>query len=151
MIVSLCSIRSRALAAVAVSASLAVLWGQTTTSLRGTITDAQGAVIESATVSLLNSQVGFRRTVLADATGTYQFLQVPPGKYSVSIEKPGFTSVTQQNVELLVNTPATMDVSMQVAAVASTVNVEAEVTTINTVDASVGDSFNQTQVRQLPL
>jgi hypothetical protein len=113
------------LAALFVFASLATLWGQATTSLRGTITDAQGAVIESATVSLINTQVGFRRSVLADATGTYQFLQVPPGKYSVSIEKPGFTSVTQQNVELLVNTPATMDVLMQVAAVASTVNVEA--------------------------
>jgi hypothetical protein len=145
------SIRSRVLLALVAFAGLSALWGQATTSLRGTITDPQGAVIDSATVSLQNSQVGFRRNVLTDAAGSYQFAQVPPGVYAVSIEKPGFTSVTKRNVELLVNTPATLDASMQLAALAEAVNVEADVVKLNTVDASVGNSFNQTQVRQLPL
>ncbi len=145
------SIRSRMLVALGALASLPGLWGQATTSLRGTITDPQGAAIDSATVTLLNSQVGLRRSALTDATGTYQFLQVPPGVYSLSIEKPGFTSVTQRNVALLVDTPAKLDVAMDVAAVASTVNVEAEVTTLNTVDAAIGNPFTETQVRELPL
>jgi hypothetical protein len=133
------------------SAGLSALWGQATTSLRGTISDAQGAAMDSTMVFLRNDQVGFRRNGLTDATGAYQFLQVPPGVYSVSVEKPGFTSVTQQHVELLVNTPATLDISMQIAAVASSVNVEAEASTLNAVNAAIGNAFNQTQVRELPL
>ena len=48
-------------------------------------------------------------------TGDYQFLQVPPGAYLLSIEKPGFSVSTQQDVQLLVNTPATLNVAMQLA------------------------------------
>ncbi|MBV9401855.1 MAG: carboxypeptidase regulatory-like domain-containing protein [Bryobacterales bacterium] len=126
-------------------------WAQSTSSLRGAITDAQGAAIDTASITLQNAEVGFRRSVLSDATGIYQFVQVPPGLYSVSVEKPGFASVTKTSVELLVNTPTTFDVTMQIASVTETVNVEADVVKINTVDASIGNSFNETQVRQLPL
>ena len=127
------------------------IWGQATTSLRGTVTDAQGAAIDAAIVTLQNAAVGFRRSALTDATGVYQFVQVPPGVYSVGIEKSEFASVNQRDVELLVNTPAKLDATMQIASVTETVNVEADVVKINTVDASVGNSFNETQVRQLPL
>ena len=89
--------------------------------------------------------------MVTDATGTYQFLQVPPGAYVVVVEKPGFSVSTQQDVQLLVNTPASLNVSLQLASVATSVNVEAEVATINTVDAAIGNAFNQTQVRELPL
>jgi hypothetical protein len=134
-----------------ISLAPTTVFGQATTSLRGTITDPQGAAIDTATVTLQNGQVGLRRNVLTDATGAYQFVQVPPGLYSLSIEKPGFASLTKSNVELLVNTPTTLDATMQIANVSETVNVEADVVKINTVDASIGNSFNQTQVRQLPL
>ena len=148
---ALVSIRRRTVLAAFACALTSSAWGQATTSLRGTITDAQGAAIDMAIVTLQNGDVGFRRNVLTDATGAFQFVQVPPGVYSVGIEKSGFASVTQRNVELLVNTPATLDATMQVANVTETVNVEADVVKINTVDASIGNSFNQTQVRQLPL
>ena len=52
---------------------------------------------------------------------------------------------------MLVNTPATLNVALQLASVATSVNVEAEVVTLNTVDAAIGNAFNQTQVRELPL
>ena len=126
-------------------------WGQATTSLRGQINDAQGAAIEGAKVTLQNGQTGFHRAVLTDAAGTYQFLQMSPGTYAMTVEKPGFAQITQSSIELLVNTPATLNATMQVSGVSSSVNVEAEVASINTVDASIGNSFNQTQVRQLPL
>ncbi|MCU1336139.1 MAG: hypothetical protein JWO19_1720 [Bryobacterales bacterium] len=144
-------VRSRVLLVLMVGATLPAAWGQANTSIRGTISDAQGAAIDSAAVSLENSQVGIRRNGLTDATGSYQFLQVPPGTYSMTVQKPGFATVTQQSIELLVNTPATLNAVMQVASVRETVNVEAEIVKINTVDAAIGNAFNQTQVRQLPL
>ena len=56
-------------------------WAQTaTTSLRGTVTDAGGAVIPKASVTLSRAETGFTRTVTTDDQGAYQFLQIPPAK-----------------------------------------------------------------------
>ncbi len=127
------------------------MWGQATTSVRGLVQDGAGASIPEASVALQDANTGFKRQALTDSTGSYQFLQVPPGTYMLVIDKPGFASVTQKDVALLVNTPATLNITMQIGTVAESVNVEAEVVQLNTVDAAIGNAFNQTQVRQLPL
>jgi len=128
-----------------------LLWGQATTSVRGLVQDGAGASIPEASVALQDASTGFKRQAVTDAAGTYQFSQVPPGTYVLVIDKPGFASVTQKDVALQVNTPATLNVTMQVGSVSESVNVEAEVVQLNTVDAAIGNAFNQTQVRQLPL
>ena len=130
-----------------------VLWAfaQATTSLRGVVTDQTGAVIPGAVVSLTNNGTGFKRQALSGEDGVYQFLQVAPGTYQVSTEKTGFTTVTRDTVQLQVNTPGTLDLRMDVGATSDIVNVEADATAINTVDASIGNPFSEQQVRQLPL
>jgi len=130
-----------------------VLWAyaQATTSLRGVVTDQTGAVIPGAVVSLTNSGTGFKRQALTGEDGVYQFLQIAPGTYQVSTEKAGFTTVTRDTVQLQVNTPGTLDLRMDVGATSDIVNVEADATAINTVDASIGNPFSEQQVRQLPL
>jgi hypothetical protein len=133
------------------SALACMLWGQAMSSLRGNITDAQAAAIDGAVVKLESAETGWRRSVLTSNTGSYQFSQVPPGTYVLLVEKPGFAGLTQKGVQLLVNTPASLDLKMDVASMVQTVNVEAEVAKINSVDASLGTAFNETQVRQLPL
>src|SRR5215471_11674025 len=127
-------------------------WGQqSTTSLRGVVTDKQAAGVPTAAVVLLRPDTGFRRNVLTDAAGRYEFSQVPPGAYTVSAKKPGFADLERSGVELLVNTPADLNLTLDVASVTESINVEAEAPTINTNDAAVGNAFTQTQVRQLPL
>ena len=54
-------------------------------------------------------------------------------------------------MELQINTPATLNITLEVSSVSESVNVEAEAPTINTSDAAMGNAFTQTQVRQLPL
>ena len=127
------------------------LFGQATTSLRGTITDQQGAVIAAAVVTLTDASTGANRKVVSDKSGEYQFLQVAPGKYTVQVEMPGFDKLTKSGLVLEVNTPATLDCKLQIGSVGTVVAVEADAATINTVDASVGNAFTQTQVRELPL
>src|SRR5512146_1815071 len=90
-----------------------------TSSLRGTITDPKGAVIPGATVTLSNPQTGYTRTVKTDRTGGYQFLEVPPATYNLKVESSGFATLSQPNVVLMVNTPATLDLGMQVAGAAT--------------------------------
>lgn len=126
-------------------------WSQATTSLRGTISDESGASLDGASVSLQGDETGFRRTALTGADGAYTFNLVPPGTYTLIVEKSGFAVVTRKAVELLVNTPATLNLQMQLASVSQSVNVEAEVARLNSVDAAIGNAFNENQVRQLPL
>ena len=129
----------------------ATAFGQATTSLRGTVYDSIGAVVPGAAVTLTNAETKNTRATLSDGSGVYQFLQTAPGKYEVKIEKPGFTTALKSGVVLQVNLPATLDVTLEVGQVGEVVNVESQVTAVNTVDASIGNAFTQTQVRQLPL
>ncbi|MFL6463306.1 MAG: carboxypeptidase regulatory-like domain-containing protein, partial [Bryobacteraceae bacterium] len=127
------------------------LFGQSTTSLRGTVTDAQNAAIADAVVLLHDAATGFERNTITGAAGEYQFAQVPPGTYSVTVKKPGFASSLNRSVKLEVNTPATLDCHMELGSVATTVDVQESVTAINTVDGSVGNPFQEKQVKDLPL
>ena len=111
-------------------------WTQATTSLRGTVSDAQAGVIGGAALQLVGEQTGFKRSMLSNEAGTYQFVQVPPGACILVAEKPRFAVVTQTGVSRLVNTPATLDVKREVATGSETVSVEGEATKINTTDAT---------------
>src|SRR5262250_294345 len=73
---------------------------QSSTSLRGLITDPTGAVIPGAVVSLTNTGTGFKRQALTNEEGLYQFLQAPPGTYQVTVEKTGFTTASRDGVQL---------------------------------------------------
>jgi hypothetical protein len=84
-----------------------------------------------------------------NAQGEYQFLQVAPGTYKVVVSKAGFAQAIRN--ELLVNTPTSLDLRLEIGKTTDTVNVSAEASTINTVDASIGNAFSEDQVRELPL
>jgi hypothetical protein len=133
------------------SAGAFVAFSQSTALLRGTISDPQGALIPSAVVTLSNTGTGSNRTTITGPQGEYQFLQVAPGTYKVVVEKEGFTQAIRTDVQLLVNTPATLDLRLELGKTADTVNVSAQTSAINTVDASVGNAFSEQQVRELPL
>jgi Carboxypeptidase regulatory-like domain len=124
---------------------------QSSSSLQGQITDTSGGAIPEAAVNLRNSENDSQRQTLSDATGHYAFTQVAPGKYTVTVQRPGFAVVTREGVLLQVNTPASLNIQMDVGKTTDVVNVSAEATVINTTDGSVGNAFTQNQIRQLPL
>ncbi|MDX2269993.1 MAG: TonB-dependent receptor [Bryobacter sp.] len=126
-------------------------YGQSLTSLRGTVKDTTGAVIPDVVVTVSNESQGYARRAVAGADGVYQFPQIAPGTYVVKAEKQGFATVLQNNVTLLVSTPASLDLTLEVGNVSQTIAVEAEAPALNTQDASIGNAFQETQVRQLPL
>src|SRR5215467_7015640 len=99
-------------------------WSQTATaSLRGTVTDPNGALVTNASVTLINSSTGFSRSTKTAGDGVYQFQQVPPATYTVTVESSGFATLKQENVTLQVNLPATLDIIMQVKAANEVVEV----------------------------
>ncbi len=126
-------------------------WSQSaTTSLRGTVTDANGAVVANATITLTDPQTGFSRSAKTSNQGEYQFLQVPPATYVVTAAAPGFANMKQEGVRLLVSTPGTLDFTMKVASASETIEVRAEAELVNTQDATLGHAFGTEKIENLP-
>jgi hypothetical protein len=121
-----------------------------TSSLRGTVMDPKGAVIPGATVTLKNASQGFSRDVKTDDRGEYQFLQVPPSTYDVSVTAANVGTTTQKGVRLLVGTPATLDLTVKLSA-STTVEVVATAPVVNTTDASIGTAFSAEKIQSLPI
>jgi hypothetical protein len=125
--------------------------GQAATSLRGTISDPTGSIVAGAKVLLANTESRTERTATTGEQGEYQFLLIPPGTYTLKVTATGFRGYEQKGLALLVNTPATANVQLKVGAAAEVVTVTSEIPAIDLVDASLGNSFDQRQVRQIPL
>ena len=125
---------------------------QATTSLNGRVTDRSGAVIAGASVKLTLQATAAVRENTTDSSGQYQFSQLAPGTYTLAVSAPGFGNSERTNLDLLVSQPATVNVSLQVAAVAEQVTVnESEAEMLNTTDATIGNAFDSHQVETLPL
>jgi hypothetical protein len=121
-----------------------------TTSLRGTITDPKGAVVQGASLTLSNPETGFSRTVKSGSDGVYQFLEVPPATYSLTVSVAGFATIRRDKVILQVSQPETVNIEMQVKGTTEVVEVSGEAPLVNTTDASQGNVFNSTQLASLP-
>ena len=122
-----------------------------TTSLHGTVLDESHGVIGGAKVTLANSAQGLERETSSSPTGEFEFLALPPGAYLLTVEKDGFNRYEQDNLQLLVNLPTTVNVVLQVGSLSTRVEVSAQAEVINTTDASLGIAFGENQVKQLPL
>src|SRR5260370_1436920 len=121
-----------------------------TSSLQGTIKDAQGSLVPAALVTATNQSTSAKRTVVGDDLGSFSFPQMPPGAYKLEVTKPGF-SVYQSEIRLQVNVPATLSVQLELGQVSETVSVVAEAAQVNTQDATTGNAFTELQIRGLPL
>lgn len=119
------------------------------TSLRGVIKDPGGALVPDAKITLTDKASGTFLTATANAAGAYQFAQIPPAKYTITVSATGFADQSKI-AELLVNQPATVDFTLSVQASTVTVDVSASAQTLNTNDASLGSSADNAQIQALP-
>ena len=126
-------------------------WGQATTSLGGHVTDTGGASIAGAKVRLTRTATTTVRETTTNQSGEYQFSQVAPGRYELTVSSQGFATTKQTAIDLLVSQPATINVSLAVATVTSEVTVSAAIQPIlNTTDATLGNAFTGQQIANLP-
>lgn len=121
-----------------------------TTSIRGEISDTSGSVVPGATVTLSNSATGFSRATKTDGQGVYQILEIPPATYVMTVDAAGFAKTKRENVVLQVSSPATLNISLQIASSSVTVDVSGEAPMVNTQDATLGNTFNTRQLVDLP-
>lgn len=131
------------------STTILTLAQTATTSLRGTIKDPGGALVPGATISITDNDTGKAFSTTSNTAGAYQFAQIPPAKYTIRITAAGFGAQTKV-AELLVNQPATIDVDLSIEASTVTVDVSAAAQTLNTSDASLGNSADNAEIQAIP-
>jgi len=127
------------------------VYAQATASVRGSVTDPSGSAVVGASVLLANPESKTERSATTGAQGEYQFLFLPPGTYTLKVTATGFAGYAQTGLQLLVNTPATANVQLKLGQTTQSVTVTGEAPALNLVDASLGNSFGETQVMQIPL
>ncbi|MFZ0592361.1 MAG: carboxypeptidase-like regulatory domain-containing protein, partial [Bryobacteraceae bacterium] len=91
------------------------LYSQTTFgSIVGTVTDPTGAAVSNTEVNLTNLGTNEKRTQTTNADGYYTFVNLPPGQYSVEIQKTGINGVKRSPVTVQTETTTTINIALQV-------------------------------------
>ena len=103
-------------------------WGNaqiatTTATLSGLVTDASGAVVPGATVTLTSVENGITREFKTDAAGRYAFIQLPPSQYILTVKMTGFEAYKQSGIVLNAAQTATQNVSLTVGSEMQSVTV----------------------------
>ncbi len=130
----------------------ALAWSQqAAASLRGSVSDASGAVVPNAQLALVNAGTGVRRATTSSATGTYEILQLVPATYRLEVEAEGFRKFVQDGIVLLVNQNAVLEVRLEVGARTEIVEVTENVSLVDTVTATLGNVETERRILDLPL
>ena len=118
--------------------------------LTGTVYDATGAIVPNATVVAHNDATGAESTTTANSGGEYHIYNLPVGTYTVSATAKGFNRSDVKNVQVELNVTSTANVSLQVGATATTVEVTEAVTSVDTTTAQLQNTFTSQQMTDLP-
>src|SRR5438132_12538579 len=92
------------------------------TTILGTVTDTSGAAVPNARVTIAEVNTGITRNANTNESGNYIFPNLPPGKYTVTVDLTGFKRVARSNVDALVNTIARVDMTLEPGEVNETIS-----------------------------
>jgi len=123
----------------------------TSTVMFGQITDATGATVSGAQVSVTNTETNLLRTAQTNEQGEYRIELLPVGNYKVEITAPGFKRIVRSGVVLEVDVPARVDGVLQLGNLNDTVTVTESVSLINTSTPEIGRTIERSEVENLPL
>jgi len=125
---------------------------QETADIVGTVTDASGAVLPAATVTLTNIGTGVAQTAQTSGSGDYVFTLLQVGNYSVKVEQKGFKTFTAPNLSLSAGDRVRVDAKMEVGDVTQTVEVSGTVApALQTDTSTIGTLVTAQAVEDLPL
>ncbi|MGB4785184.1 MAG: carboxypeptidase regulatory-like domain-containing protein [Candidatus Acidiferrum sp.] len=122
-----------------------------TASVRGTVTDEQGAAVAGADVTITNVDTGYTRSMKSGSDGAYNFPDLPLGSYRIQASHSGFKAATQTGIVLHVADSLAINVSLKVGAVTETVTVEASPVAVETTSGDLTGLIEGRQVSELPL
>ncbi|MGH9855908.1 MAG: carboxypeptidase-like regulatory domain-containing protein, partial [Blastocatellia bacterium] len=123
-----------------------------TATLKGIVTDPQGAVVPGATITVSNGTLGIRRQTTTNSQGNYTVPQLPPAAYLMKVEASGFAGAEITNLVLQVGQQATQNVSLSVKGRNEIMIVETGGQLLtNTENAEIGEVIENKRIIELPL
>src|ERR1700689_4733348 len=138
-----------ALSVALVLASVSMAQNIVTGGISGTVTDASGAVVPGAKLTLKSNTTGETQTTSTTSTGLYNFPLLKPGSYTVTLSQTGFHSVAE-TVDVPLGQVATVNVKLAVGNASETIEVSGTAPLLQTEDANISTTFNEAQIASLP-
>ena len=126
-------------------------FGQTLGQITGRVTDASGAAVPAATITLTSIATNASRDTVTTDAGDYTFPSVPPGLYNVKAEHPGFKTSSTNHVEVQVQQTVRLDLTLEVGQVNESVEVSASADMLQAENSTVGTVVENQGVVELPL
>lgn len=121
-----------------------------TGTLRGTVSDSKGAVVPGADVVIRNMETGQERNLKTGGEGVYVAPFLPLGRYTVTATGPGFSKVSQENIELGLNQTRVVNFELSPSTVTEAVVVTSDAAPINTTNAEIKGSLNAQEIMEKP-
>lgn len=119
--------------------------------IRGTVTDASGATISGATVTITSSSTKLQRTVVSADQGTFDAPELPPGTYDVTVTKSGFKTLKQEGIRLESAATYNVTATLELGEVTATVEVKAETLQADTTTIQLGGELASEELTNYPL
>lgn len=132
----------------------AAMYGQAQSNagdLDGSVLDASSAVMENVKLTLSDESRGFQREAASGSDGRYHFAVVPPGRYKLKAERPGFKTTAVDGIEIRVGDLVNLDVRMEVGEVGQQIEVAAEMQVLETERIQQANTIEFGRIRDLPI
>lgn len=126
-------------------------WGQGLSTISGTISDPTGAVVPAAKVTIVEVGTDLARTASATTDGYFVISSLRPTNYSLTVEAPGFRTLSQTGITLAANESVTMNLRLELGSTTETVNVQANVVQVDTTTATLKQVVDSARMIELPL
>lgn len=135
----------------AVAALAIPLAAQQTASVRGTVTDESGGLVQGATVTAISSETGLTRETATNGAGFYSIANLPIGLYVLSVEQEGFSAAVVNDIQLNIHDTREINVTLEVGQITDSITTESSAVLVETVGGEVAGLIDGEQVRELPL
>jgi hypothetical protein len=129
-------------------------WGQSQSingTIRGQVTDASGAAIPGAEITVTNAELGYTKKIASENNGYYVLVNLPLGTYTVTVSKANFSTAKFDQVVLTAGKEATLDSSLKVGNASDQIDVSATITNIDPTTLSVQRTLDSREIENLPL
>src|SRR6266850_4908305 len=116
----------------------------------GIVADAQGGILPGVTITVTNAESGVVRTIVTEENGRYRLGGIPPGRYNLKAELPGFATQDVKDITLTIGLEYPKDFTMGIQGLQESITITGETPVVETTKTEVAAVVTQQQIETLP-